>query len=218
MNAPCQAWDYQTCYFGAMDDYTVLSFDARGVGWTGGSWDFYNSTEWSLDFIELLDHLGWTQDVHAVGHSAGGQALMKALLQNTVPNRFRSASLLNTTSGGLRPLAGPWAIVSNLFVKDPREQMIRLMRVNYTESWLNARPDDDVSYDTNMDKLCARMEDRNSRNRPQTIGSMISQAIASLRHWMRERDLEIIKESGLPILVVSIIASIFLPSLSRGSL
>ncbi|KAG2220731.1 hypothetical protein INT45_007343, partial [Circinella minor] len=200
MNAPCQSWDYQTCHFGAMDEYTVLCFDARGVGWTVGSWDLYNSEQWALDFIELLDHLNWTKDIHAVGHSAGGQALMKALLLNTVPNRFLSASLLNTTAGGLRPLAGPWTIISNLFVKDPQEQMMRLIRINYTESWLNGKVDGDV---TNFDHLCARINDRNSRNRPQNIGSMISQAVASLRHWVSDKDLEIIKKSGIATLVVS---------------
>ncbi|KAI9278859.1 Alpha/Beta hydrolase protein [Phascolomyces articulosus] len=205
MNAACQAWDYQTTHFGAMNEYTVLCFDARGVGWTGGSWDFYNSEHWALDFLELLDQLNWTQDIHAVGHSAGGQALMKALLLNEIPNRFLSASLLNTSAGGLRPLTGPWTIISNLFVKDPKEQMIRLMRTNYTESWLNAKPDDenDSSFDTNFDKLYARMEERNSRNRSQNVGSMISQAIASLRHWVSDKELEMIKKSGISTLVVS---------------
>ncbi|KAI8142705.1 Alpha/Beta hydrolase protein [Fennellomyces sp. T-0311] len=193
----------QTEYFGSTDEYTILTFDARGVGWTGGGWDSYNSHEWALDFLELLDYLDWVRNVHSVGHSAGGQALMKALLLNTIPNRFQSASLLNTTTGGLRPLIGPWTIVSNLFVKDPHEQMKRLLRINYTENWLRSRPDDDVSFDTNFDKILARTQDRNSRNRPQSTGSMISQAIASLRHWVSEKDLAIIKKSGVPMLVVS---------------
>ena len=47
------------------------------------------------------------------------------------------------------------------------------------------------------------MNDRNSRNRPQNIGSMISQAVASLRHWISYKDLEIIKKSGIATLVVS---------------
>ena len=47
------------------------------------------------------------------------------------------------------------------------------------------------------------MNDRNTRNRPQNIGSMISQAIASLRHWVSNKDLEIIKKSGIATLVVS---------------
>lgn len=97
----------------------------------GGSWDWYNSEDWARDVIDLLDHLGWTQDVHAVGHSAGGQALLKTLLLS--PERFRSAALLNTTAGGIRPFTGPWVFISNLFVSDKSKQMERLMRINYTE-------------------------------------------------------------------------------------
>ncbi|CDH49749.1 alpha beta-hydrolase [Lichtheimia corymbifera JMRC:FSU:9682] len=200
MNSPCQAWDYQTTHFGAQGEYTVLTFDARGVGWTGGSWDWYNSEDWARDVIDLLDHLGWTQDVHAVGHSAGGQALLKTLLLS--PERFRSAALLNTTAGGIRPFTGPWVFISNLFVSDKSKQMERLMRINYTENWLNEKPEDG-SYNTNFEKLQARMIARNSRTKPQTAGSLVSQAVASLRHWVSASDLHKIKASGIPTLVVS---------------
>ncbi|CDS04231.1 hypothetical protein LRAMOSA07169 [Lichtheimia ramosa] len=198
MNSPCQAWDYQasdeytpldetesrdvTTHFGAQGEYTVLTFDARGVGWTGGSWDWYNSEDWARDVIDLLDHLGWTKDVHAVGHSAGGQALLKTLLLS--PERFRSAALLNTTAGGIRPFTGPWVFISNLF------------------NWLNEKPEDG-SYKTNFEKLQARMIARNSRTKPQTAGSLVSQAVASLRHWVSANDLLKIKSSGIPTLVVS---------------
>lgn len=44
---------------------------------------------------------------------------------------------------------------------------------------------------------------RNSRTKPQTAGSLVSQAVASLRHWVSASDLHKIKASGIPTLVVS---------------
>lgn len=44
---------------------------------------------------------------------------------------------------------------------------------------------------------------RNSRTKPQTAGSLVSQAVASLRHWVSANDLYKIKASGIPTLVVS---------------
>jgi pimeloyl-ACP methyl ester carboxylesterase len=98
---------------------------------TDGSWDSYNTTEWAKDVLELLDHLGWTSDVHAVGYSAGGQVLQKMILMSS--DRFMSAALISTTAGGTRPLTGAYTLVSNLFVSDSNEQLRRLIRINYTK-------------------------------------------------------------------------------------
>lgn len=133
LNAACQTWDYQTTYFGGSGEYTVLVFDARGVGWTDGDWDWYNTAEWAEDVLDLLDYIGWRKDIHIVGHSAGGEVLLKMLLSNRSVGRFRSASLLNTTAGGIPPFTGGWVIISNAFIKDPQVQMERLIKVNYTE-------------------------------------------------------------------------------------
>ncbi|ORY94247.1 Alpha/Beta hydrolase protein [Syncephalastrum racemosum] len=201
LNSPCQAWDYQTTFFAALD-YTVLVFDARGVGWTGGSWDWYNTEEWARDFLELLDYVGWTEDVHALGQSAGGQVMLKALLLDKDPTkRFRSASLLNTTAGGTRPLAGAWTLATNLFVT-PDQQIARLIRTSYTKAWLDA-PSENDSSKTNFDLVRDRIMTRNARSRPQTPGAMLSQAIASLRHWVTAADLEKIKATDIPTLVVT---------------
>ena len=51
--------------------------------------------------------------------------------------------------------------------------------------------------------MLQRMIARNSRTKPQTAGSLVSQAVASLRHWVSANDLYKIKSSGIPTLVVS---------------
>lgn len=35
LNTPCQAWDYQTSELAPTGENTIVTFDARGVGWTG---------------------------------------------------------------------------------------------------------------------------------------------------------------------------------------
>lgn len=87
--------------------------------------------------LELLDHLGWTSEVHAVGYSAGGQVLQQMLLLS--PQRFKSIALVSTTAGGTRPFTGAYTLISNLFVSDPHEQLRRLMRINYTKVRMNIK-------------------------------------------------------------------------------
>jgi hypothetical protein len=44
---------------------------------------------------------------------------------------------------------------------------------------------------------------RNKRNRPQQVGAIASQAVASMRHWVTAADLEKIRSSGIPFLVAT---------------
>jgi poly(3-hydroxybutyrate) depolymerase len=81
--------------------------------------------------LELLDHVGWMSDVHAVGYSAGGQVLQKMMLMSL--DRFKSAAMVCTTAGGSRPFTGPYTLIRNLFEKDPNEQLRNLIRINYTK-------------------------------------------------------------------------------------
>ncbi|CAM0139994.1 hypothetical protein VKS41_007336 [Umbelopsis sp. WA50703] len=201
LNTTCQAWDYQTREFAPSGENTVLTFDARGVGWTDGSWDWYNTTEWAKDALELLDHVGWMSDVHAVGYSAGGQVLQKMMLMSL--DRFKSAAMVCTTAGGSRPFTGPYTLIRNLFEKDPNEQLRNLIRINYTKTWLDQRPDDDSTVDTNFEKVFNLQLKRNKRNRPQQVGAIASQAVASMRHWVTAADLEKIRSSGIPFLVAT---------------
>lgn len=48
-----------------------------------------------------------------------------------------------------------------------------------------------------------RIKARQSRNRPQKLGAMISQSVAAMRHWVTESELDSIQQSGVPILVAT---------------
>lgn len=69
-------WQRQTLYFGHErgDTYSSLVFDNRGMGASDTPLLRYSTSEMAKDCIELLDHLGWTEDrqLNITGVSMGG--------------------------------------------------------------------------------------------------------------------------------------------------
>jgi pimeloyl-ACP methyl ester carboxylesterase len=66
-------WSRQIKDFGhtETEKYTTLVFDNRGMGESGKPLLRYTTSEMAKDLVELLDHVGWTEDrsVHVVGIS-----------------------------------------------------------------------------------------------------------------------------------------------------
>ena len=69
-------WQRQVKDFGhtQADKYTALIVDNRGIGESDKPLMRYSTSEMAKDMLELLDHVGWTQDrsVHVAGISMGG--------------------------------------------------------------------------------------------------------------------------------------------------
>ncbi|RUS32510.1 Alpha/Beta hydrolase protein [Jimgerdemannia flammicorona] len=198
LNTTCQAWDYQTAYFGAQGDYTVLTYDNRGVGWSDAPWGFYGTKDMAIDLIELMIHLGWTSDVHVVGISMGGMISLKAMMLR--PEMFASSCLIATKAGETgTPFVATYTLLTNLF-KDPETGMRRNININFTENWLKAKPED-PEFETNFDKILNRQKTRSARNRPQPLSGMLSQAVAGIRHKVTRKQLRVIKETQIPSFV-----------------
>ena len=70
------AWQRQTKDFGhdQAAKYTCLVFDNRGIGESDKPLLRYSTSEMAKDTLELLDHLGWTNErqLHVIGSSLGG--------------------------------------------------------------------------------------------------------------------------------------------------
>jgi pimeloyl-ACP methyl ester carboxylesterase len=66
-------WSRQIKDFGhtEAEKHTMLVFDNRGMGESGKPLLRYTTSEMAKDLVELLDHVGWTEDrsVHVVGIS-----------------------------------------------------------------------------------------------------------------------------------------------------
>ncbi|KAG4027073.1 hypothetical protein MFRU_033g00440 [Monilinia fructicola] len=91
-------WQRQTLYFGHErgDTYSSLVFDNRGMGASDTPLLRYSTSEMAKDCIELLDHLGWTEDrqLNITGVSMGGMIAQELALM--IPNRIATLNLLST--------------------------------------------------------------------------------------------------------------------------
>ena len=81
-----RTWVRQIKDFGQTEaeKYTTLVFDNRGMGESGKPLLRYTTSEMAKDLVELLDHIGWTQDrsVHVVGISMGGMIAQELVCLN----------------------------------------------------------------------------------------------------------------------------------------
>ncbi len=56
--------------------YQCLIFDQRGHGHSFHPESGFTVADFADDLLELLDHLGWTDPIHLVGHSMGGRVAL----------------------------------------------------------------------------------------------------------------------------------------------
>ena len=54
----------------------------------------------------MQEHLGWSKDVHVVGHSIGG--MIATRLAALAPERLASLTLISVTSGGFQIIPRSW--------------------------------------------------------------------------------------------------------------
>ncbi|CAO3637414.1 unnamed protein product [Mucor fragilis] len=166
----------------------------------------YSTAQMAHDVIDLLDHLGWKEGVHLDGVSMGGMISLE--LVSTWPERFASVVLTSTTSGRqVPPLKAITTLGSLVFVRDPKLKIGRAMDIVYPPEWLAAKPTSEdpemVKFDTNRDMVISMALARIDRSRPQSLGGNLGQMAACLRHYVSDERLLKIRQSGIPVLVVT---------------
>ena len=72
------------------DTFTYAFIDYRGYGKSKGVTGEYSMKEIAGDTIELVNILGWS-NFHLVGHSMGGMAMQRVILDIDKPERVKSA-------------------------------------------------------------------------------------------------------------------------------
>jgi pimeloyl-ACP methyl ester carboxylesterase len=94
------SWQRQYKDFGhtQANKYSCLITDNRGIGESDKPFMRYSTSEMAKDWIELLDHLGWTEkrQLHVVGVSMGGMIAQELAL--LIPERICSLSLVSTAA------------------------------------------------------------------------------------------------------------------------
>ncbi|KAI8050200.1 Alpha/Beta hydrolase protein [Syncephalis plumigaleata] len=104
LTASGDAWLPQAKAF-AEHEFQTCIFDNRGVGYSDAPNSYYTTKEMAHDTRELLDHLGWTSDVHVVGVSMGGMIALE--LASMYPEYICTLGLTSTHAGmTIPPLIG----------------------------------------------------------------------------------------------------------------
>ncbi|KAG2232949.1 hypothetical protein INT48_008042 [Thamnidium elegans] len=204
LNSSCLAWENQTNYLAKSGKYTVLIFENRGMGLSDAPSGLYSTSQLAYDVKDLLDHVGWRKNVHVDGISMGGMIALE--LVTTWPDRFSSLVLTSTTSGRqVPPLKAITTLGSLIFVKDPKVKIERAVSLVYPPKWLSAKSEEIeyAHFETNRDMLVSTYLARLERSRPQTLTGNIGQTAACLSHYVSDSRLLKIKESGIPVLVIT---------------
>ncbi|KAI8814017.1 Alpha/Beta hydrolase protein [Cladochytrium replicatum] len=212
----------QLCYFGEnLQDYTVLALDNRGVGQSDTPSGPYSIKEMAKDTLEVLGHLGWSR-VHVVGISMGGMIAMELAL--AAPAGTIASLTLTSTHAGSVSLPSVQAVTTVpriLFSTSLSSRTEKMVSLLFPPDVLNRHPPDPKddpyvakmfeafgeetteTFRTNRDYLAALFMYRAKLTRPQTVYGSLSQLYAAMTHSVSKDRLHALRDSGVPILVVT---------------
>ncbi|KJX98653.1 alpha/beta-hydrolase like protein [Zymoseptoria brevis] len=191
-------WQRQTKYFGHenADKYTCLIIDNRGIGKSDKPLLRYTTSEMAKDIIEVLDHIGWTEDrsLHLVGISMGG--MISQELGMLIPERICSLNLISTAPRIVRTLPF-WENLKNraymLVPKSLDDQIAKVKEDCYSSQWLS-QPDElehtVQKFPTNGDRFAAGELKKRTTPGNMTPASFICQLVAAGWHHKSAKDLK----------------------------
>ncbi|KAG0211356.1 hypothetical protein BGX28_008014 [Mortierella sp. GBA30] len=201
LNSPGEGWAPVVEQFAQNPEYTTVFFDNRGVGWSDAPKGLYSTSQMAQDTLDLLDALGWTCDVHVAGVSMGGMVSLELVLAD--PKRFSSLVLTSTNAGRSPPMLVTISFLARvILMKDPELRIKIISETLYPKKWLEQSPKNS-SLGTNREVVAASLRQRFASIPVQPLHANIAQSWAALFHHVNSKRLAQIKESGLPILVVT---------------
>ncbi|KAI9314780.1 Alpha/Beta hydrolase protein [Dichotomocladium elegans] len=206
LSTPCHAWDLQIKYLTGTGKYTVVIFDNRGMGHSDSPLGLYSTSQMAQDALTLLDHLGWTEQVHLVGVSMGGMISLE--MTDAMPDRFVSLTLTSTTAKRNIPTLTAIVSISKivLFHRNPADRVNTALELIHPKDWLRKTPENKEmaqKYKTNREMATASFLRHVRKSRLQPLHGNLAQTWACLNHYFSDDRLRKIKASGLPVLVVT---------------
>ncbi|KAJ3188091.1 hypothetical protein HK101_009211 [Irineochytrium annulatum] len=201
LNVSMQSWDYQYDYFGALEGYSCVAFDNRGVGHSEATPGRYTTSQMAKDAYELLTHeLGWKENVHVCGVSMGGMIALE--LTSLCPELVASLTLVSTHAGmALPPTSAIYNVPRLLMIRDLHARMDAMKDVLFPDEWLRRKSKN--GEETNAEMIVKVMRRRASLSRIQSPQGAVSQLLATFTHYVSPARLEKIKRAEIPILVCS---------------
>ncbi|KAG0266519.1 hypothetical protein BG011_002009 [Mortierella polycephala] len=202
LNTSGNAWEGVIDHFAKNPEYTIVCFDNRGVGRSDAPKGLYSTSQMAMDCIELLDALGWAKDVHVAGVSMGGMIALELI--HAAPKRFSSMVLTSTNAGRSPPQLVTVSFLLRVILQTDPDLRIKLVsEALYPKHWLEAPAPKDSTYKTNREATAANLKMRILTTPVQPIHGNIAQSWAALFHHVNSRRLQEIRDTGLPILVVT---------------
>ncbi|KAF9182605.1 hypothetical protein BGZ51_004658 [Haplosporangium sp. Z 767] len=202
LNTSGNAWEGVIDHFAAKSEYTVVCFDNRGVGRSDAPRGLYSTSQMAMDCIELLDALGWTENIHVAGVSMGGMIALE--LVHAAPKRFSSLVLTSTNAGRSPPQLVTVSFLLRVILQNDPDLRIKLVsEALYPKHWLEAPAPKNSTCKTNREAVAANLKMRILTTPVQPIHGNIAQSWAALFHHVNIRRLKEIRDTGLPILVVT---------------
>ncbi|KAJ2078267.1 hypothetical protein H4R24_004601 [Coemansia sp. RSA 988] len=132
-------WRLQTRYFAQLGEYTVCVFDNCGSGRSTIAPGPYKISQLARDACQVMEHLGWAQDIHVVGISMGGMIAQEVCRRNSNPHKFASVALVDTWHSAI--LAVPtakevrFAFNGMAALGDNPKYLIKLV---FSREWINS--------------------------------------------------------------------------------
>ncbi|KAI9017993.1 Alpha/Beta hydrolase protein [Phycomyces nitens] len=198
------AWDNQIKFLTQTGKFTVLTIDNRGMGHSDAPVGLYTTKQMAADTIDILDHFGWTSNVHVNGVSMGGMISLE--LVHSQPERFASLTLTSTTATFNIPTWRAVTTISNLALlsNDPKTRVSVIVELLYPKEWLAGKPSDPtLGFNTNRDMASNRLVEHAKLSKQQTLHGHIGQVSACMRHYVSDKRLLYIRNNGPPVLIMT---------------
>ncbi|KAL0080262.1 Alpha/Beta hydrolase protein [Phycomyces blakesleeanus] len=201
---PCQAWDNQIKFLTQTGKFTVLIIDNRGMGHSDAPVGLYTTKQMAADASDILDHFGWTSNVHINGVSMGGMISLE--LVHSQPERFASLTLTSTTATLNIPTLKAVTTISNLLLlsNEPKSRISVIVELLYPKEWLASKPSDPtLGFNTNRELASHRLVEHAKLSKLQTLQGHIGQLSACMRHYVSDKRLLFIRNNGPPVLIMT---------------
>lgn len=191
LGADSKIWHKQLSSFASQGDFSILTFDAWGVGFssllptTDDKDDVPLTTRvMAEDVAHFLDSIGW-HSFHAVGSSLGGMILMQLCLVAQPTLDIRSATFVSTSSGLSIPRLH---VLYNILrhrgsAKTIEDECRMMMFLNHPPSYLEA-PSATNPNRRNLDVLASHWFHRKKTVPRTPPGRLAAHAAAGARHWV----------------------------------
>ncbi|KAG0364026.1 alpha/beta-hydrolase [Gamsiella multidivaricata] len=202
LNSPGSAWEPVVEHFSRNPEYTTVFFDNRGVGHSDAPKGLYSTSQMAQDTLGLLDALGWKENIHVAGVSMGGMISLE--LVHADPKRFASMVLTSTNAGRSPPQLVTVSFLSRVvLLREPDARIKLISETLYPTKWLEQPAPKNSGFSTNRELVATTLKRRFATTPLQPLHANIAQSWAALFHHVNSKRLAQIRDSGLPVLVLT---------------